>query len=199
MKRRLQISLAVIVLLGGSVLLAVTLAGPLCETDSGPQPVQQSGRTISVTPWGPSQQAIDAAKAGVLSHPIVQRYTRGTRHRLLHFEFLEPDAKPAGRSEPLASYRVTIFDYRNNRAIIAVGRFDDRDVEVTLSVSQPQPSEEEFQEAFDILKRDPEIGPKILDKAVAAVGEPATELDYRELYDGRVGRFEAEHARRQHG
>lgn len=164
MKRRLHIYEAVVVLLGGSVLLAVTLAGSRRETNSGPQPSQQSGRTISVTPWGPSQQAIDAAKAGVMSHPIVQRYTRNARHRLLHFEFLEPAAKPAGRSEPPARFRVTIFDYTNNRAIIAVGRFDDRDVEVTLSVSQPQPSEEEFEEALDTLRRDPEIGPKILDK-----------------------------------
>jgi hypothetical protein len=166
MKRKLLVSIAVSVIAGGSLLLAVTLAGSAPETNSAPEPARQSGRTIRVTPWGPSQQAIDAAKAAAIAHPSVHRYIRGTRHRLLHFEFIEAAAKPIGRSEPPNRYRVTIFDYTNNRAIMAVGHFDDRKLEVMTDLAQPLPSEEEFDEAVGILRQDPEIGPRLIDKSL---------------------------------
>ena len=166
MKRKLLVSIAVSVIAGGSLLLAVTLAGSRPETNLGPEPTRQTGRTIRVTPWGASQQAIDSAKAAAITHPSVQRYVRGTRHRLLHFEFLEAAAKPVGRSEPPSRYRVTIFDYTNNRAIIAGGRFDDRKLEVTTELAQPLPSEEEFDEAVAILRQDPELGPRIIEKSL---------------------------------
>ena len=46
MKKKLLISVAICVIVGGSLLLAVTLAGPRPEMNSAPEPARQSGRTI---------------------------------------------------------------------------------------------------------------------------------------------------------
>ncbi len=57
MNKRLLVSISIFVMLGGSLLLAVTLAGarPTSElkAEAELKPVRQpSGRTITVTPWG---------------------------------------------------------------------------------------------------------------------------------------------------
>lgn len=172
MKRRLRTSIVVSAILACTLLLAASLAGALSgarlETGGASKSAHQSsGRTIRVTPWGPSQETIDASKATVMAHPSVQKYLKGTRHRLLHFEFVEPEAKATGRSEPPSRYRAVIYDYTNNRTIIATGRFDDSKLEVTTSKAQPNPSDEEFQEAVGIVMNDPEVGPRIAGKSVS--------------------------------
>ncbi len=70
-------------------------------------------------------------------------------------------------SDPPDSYRATLFDYTNNRAFIASGRFDSAQVSVVESETQPDVSTEEFQEAVAVLSKDPKLGPGLLDKSVA--------------------------------
>ncbi|HEX5735018.1 MAG TPA: hypothetical protein VF131_19465 [Blastocatellia bacterium] len=118
--------------------------------------------TITITPWGPDQQTIDAAKARVTAHPDVVKYLRGTLNRMLSFDFIDNDTKATGRSEPPTRFRATMFDYSNNRTVIAEGGFYDSSMEVTLSDFQPNPSPEEFQAAIDIVAADPDLGPAII-------------------------------------
>jgi hypothetical protein len=51
---------------------------------------------------------------------------------------------------------------------VARGRFDHSDIEVSESAEQPDPSDEEFQEAVAILSKDPKLGPSLLDKTTGA-------------------------------
>lgn len=113
--------------------------------------------TITVLPWGPSQEAVDASKQNLLRSPAVLRYLKGTRFRLISFEFIDK-GKINGSIAPPESYRAIFFEYTHNRAYAASGRFDNKDVEVAPYFVQPLPSEEEFNAAVQILSRDPKFG-----------------------------------------
>ena len=126
---------------------------------------QASSHTITVTPWGPSQESIDNVKANLPQHPAVQAYLRGTRFRLVSFELVDK-GKINGNIEPPDSYNAVFFDYTNNRAYSAGGRFDGSDVKVEAVTVQPDPSEEEFNVAAEIIMKDPKLGPSITDKTL---------------------------------
>ena len=113
---------------------------------------------VVVTPWGPTQDAIDAARISTASRPEVQRYLKGTNHRLLHFELIESDSKSASQNPP-TRFLATFYDYTNNRTVRAEGSFDSPGaVEISTSDDQAVPSDEEFQAALEILGRDPVFG-----------------------------------------
>jgi hypothetical protein len=114
---------------------------------------------VVVTPYGVTQDAIDAARASTVSRPEVQRLLKGTKNRLLHFELLEPDAKTASRNSP-TRFRATFYDYTNNREVSAEASLEAPAAAVKLSTSNDQaaPSEEEFQAAVEVLKSDQIFG-----------------------------------------
>lgn len=113
---------------------------------------------VVVTPWGPTQDAIDAARIRTASRPEVQRYLKGTNHRLLHFELIESDSKSASQNPP-TRFLATFYDYTNNRTVRAEGSFDSPGaVKISTSDDQFVPSEEELQAAVEILGRDQIFG-----------------------------------------
>ncbi len=84
--RRGLFVLAVILFIVGSLTIAVVSTSKA----KGSKAVTAQGvHTITVTPWGPDQQTIDAARARVVRHPAVAKYLRGTLNRMLSFEFIE--------------------------------------------------------------------------------------------------------------
>ena len=133
---------------------------------SGGAVFEPAKHDIQVTPWGPSQETIDAAQAALQSAPSVQTRLAGTRSRLLWFELV--DQEGADRTVPPDRYQATYFDYTNNRAWIVIGRFDGGSLTVKPTKTQPEPSEEEFKAAVEVLSRDPEIGPALRDQTLAA-------------------------------
>jgi hypothetical protein len=120
-----------------------------------------SGRSITITPWGPDQAAVDAAIARTGVHSAVQRYLRSTKNRVLGFEYIDDDTKSAGRSLPPTRYRVIFFDYTNNRSVVATGSFLSGQVEASTSKDQPNPSPDEFQAAVEVIRKDPALGPAL--------------------------------------
>jgi len=113
---------------------------------------------VVVTPWGPTQDAIGAARISTASRPEVQRYLKGKNHRLLHFELIESDSKSASQNPP-TRFLATFYDYTNNRTVRAEGSFDSPGaVKISTSGDQFVPSEEEFQAALEILGRDQIFG-----------------------------------------
>ncbi|HZM85632.1 MAG TPA: hypothetical protein VFF31_03650 [Blastocatellia bacterium] len=118
--------------------------------------------TITVTPWGPDQATIDDTRARLLKNPAVQRYLAGKNSRMLSFDFLESGVKEAN-PQPPSRYRAAFFNYTNNRAIVATGRFTDSTAEVAITTEQPVPSPEEFEAAVAIASKDPSIGQAIRD------------------------------------
>lgn len=127
----------------------------------------QGELTIKAAPWGPSQADVDAATRAVMRSPALLKHVRGTNFRKLSFEILSSDDKSSARLTPPNRYRAHIYDYTNNRNIIAEGSFDKPGaIEVSFSLAQPPPSEEEFAAAKYILSRDSKIGPALRDKSL---------------------------------
>ena len=89
-----------------------------------------------------------------------------TKNRLLSFGLIERD-KVDDRLEPPDSYRATFFDYTNNRAYLVNGRFGSLDIEVVSSNIQPEPSEEEFEEAVKMLGKDQVLSAALRNGTVA--------------------------------
>src|SRR6266404_2309453 len=54
----------------------------------GTDPVT-GGHTFALTPWGPSQQTVDAARAGLPRNPAVLKRLAGARFRLISFDFID--------------------------------------------------------------------------------------------------------------
>ncbi|HLF84503.1 MAG TPA: hypothetical protein VI837_10040 [Blastocatellia bacterium] len=158
MRRWLFISAAVALLAGSSFIALVSLAG--AKSSLAARQKTKSPHIITVTPWGPDQATIDDTKSRLLKNPALQRYLAGKSYRMLSFDFLESGVKEV-KSEPPSRYRATFFNYTSNRAIIALGRFTDSAIEVSLSTEQPLPSPEEFEAAVNILTKDPMFGPAI--------------------------------------
>lgn len=123
---------------------------------------------VEVIPWGPTQAQAEAHQALLVAHPDVQRYLRGTRHRFLAFQMLEP-VVDAGPLSPPTAYRAHIYDYTNDRTILVDGDLATPTPQgVRIDRSQPTPNWEEFQEALGILTRhDQEIASAIAGRHLA--------------------------------
>lgn len=131
------------------------------------EPQESQPMKVTVTPWGPTQEMLDGAAARLGRQSQVRRYLKGTRSRLLSLELIQEDEKSDADSVPPNRYRGTFYDYTNDLTIVAESSFDrPEQVEVTSSAWQPLPSSEEMEEAVEILKADPKLGPAVLDERV---------------------------------
>ncbi|MGB7925248.1 MAG: hypothetical protein WCF57_18565 [Pyrinomonadaceae bacterium] len=148
----------------------------------------QGELSIKAVPWGPSQSDVDAATRVVLRHPEVLKYLRGTNFRKLSFELISTDDKSSATPTPPTRFRTYIYDYTNNRNIIAEGSFaNPAAIAVSFSLDQPPPSEEEFAAAKYILSRDPKIGAAIRDKSLKTY-HPMPPVLYPDSAKSRVER-----------
>ena len=163
MRRWLCVTAVTAVLVASSFIALVSLAGSKSSVASAPK--VQSTHTITVTPWGPDQATIDDTKNRLPRNLAVQRYLAGKNSRMLSFDFLESGVKSAN-TEPPSRYRATFFNYTNNRAIVATGRFIDSAAEVSVTTEQPVPSPEEFEAAVAVVSKDPVLGPAIREGAL---------------------------------
>lgn len=186
--RRWHLVLIGVVLIVSSLFVTdpLTRAKGLFNGNAKASPAQRQ-HDIKVTPWGPDQAAIDEAKNNLMNQASLQRQLKGAQYRMLSFDFVETDSKITGRAEPPTRYRATYFDYTNNRAIVANGRFKDSNIEVSTSLAQPVPSMEEFDAAVSILSKDPNLGPSIRDKSLQPY-PPMPPLVDIELPTGKVER-----------
>ena len=118
----------------------------------------QSPVTVTITPAGRSQSQMVETLRAVNAHPMVKKYLQSNRTRQIEFESLEPQP----RSLP-ETYRVTFYDYTNNRPVIVAGTYGDSEMMTfTIGTVQPLPSPEEFDAAVEIIKNDPKIGPALI-------------------------------------
>lgn len=171
MLRRLYPLAAIFMLVGGFIFASLFSNKVTASDKSDPKGARLASRQelhdIKITPWGPSQQTIDASKAKLAKHPAVQAYLKGSQFRLISFELIDR-GKVNGNIVPPESYRACFFDYTRNRAVIATGRFDTTEVKAELSFVQPEPSEEEFAAAVATLAKDSRIAAGLSNKSIAA-------------------------------
>ncbi len=158
------------------------------NSEQSPECLDESEFSIDVVAWGHDASTVEKLKCRLLEHPEVQDYLAGARHRLLSLQFIEPETKT---HEPVLTdrYRATIYDYTNNRTVFIDGCGFDNDLVVASESSfQPLPTEEEFQEAVDILSLHPEFGSALLEgyaQPYPAMPPLVTEV---ELPNGRIER-----------
>lgn len=148
---------------------------------------------VQVTPWGPTQEMLDGAKTTLASQAQVRRALKGARSRMLSLELIvdddKTDEKPNAEATPPNRYRGIFYDYTNNVTIVAESSFDrPEQVNVTTTSWQPQPSAEEMDEALEILKADPTLGPGLLDERVQAY-PPMPPLYFPEKSKGKTERI----------
>jgi hypothetical protein len=111
---------------------------------------------VTITPFGPRQSLLNTAGQVALKHPSVQRYLKGTRHRLLSIEALttEPETKTSDQPLHADRYLATVYDYTHNRTLLIRGVLSNQEVlEVEESYLQPFPSAEEFEAAVRIIEK----------------------------------------------
>jgi hypothetical protein len=150
-------------------LLVILLCGMLVAgaSSSQTQAKTQEPLKVTVVPYGPDQAAIDAKKTSLLNHPSVKFYLKGTRKRVLSLELIDDNASKSRDNAPPERFRAVIFCYDNNRAVSVDGRFDSDKIKVTVLANQPEDfSEEEFQNALEILANDPYFGPLLRDNSL---------------------------------
>jgi hypothetical protein len=84
----------------------------------------------------------------------------------------------------------TYFDYDNNEAKLVTGRLDDirGSMEVSDSSHQPLPTREEFDEAVEILRENPDIGPALSEQRVKPQPAMPPLLTEATRPDGRTDR-----------
>src|ERR1041385_9161259 len=107
MLRRLSTLAAIFLLVSGFLFASLTsnkvAASDRSDLKSLRSTARQDAHEIKITPWGPSQETVDAAKANLPRHPAVQSYLKGTKSRLISFELLD-GKKVNGNMEPSEGY-----------------------------------------------------------------------------------------------
>lgn len=147
--------------------------------------------SVKIVPWGSDPDDLTRVARALADHPLVQEYLKETQHRLLSVELVAPEARKTRRPVLPKRYRGTLYDYTNNRTIYVDGSLDDREpVEISESATQPLPSSEEFDEAVEILRQEPEIGPAIRAQRLRPYRPMPPLIEAQsQLPDGRVERI----------
>lgn len=118
---------------------------------------KQTQLRLTAKQWGPTQADIEAAKVRVATSSALLSRVEGTKYGQISFEFFEREDK-SGRSLPPTHFRIIYYDYTNDRTLVATGDFARKeDVVVTEEPFQPIASPEEFKEAVDVLRVDPDF------------------------------------------
>lgn len=144
------------------VSLALLLTGVTTFAgENAPKRVKRADRQydIKVKTWGPTQAEVDAAKARVESSAPVQTALKGVKYRLMSLDYIETEANKPTR------YRVTFYDYTNDRVFVAESDFAAKEpVSVRRekyaeadAVFAPGVSSEELFDAFEMVKTDKEL------------------------------------------
>ena len=112
-----------------------------------------------------------------------------THHRLLYIDLLDSeDGAKFDQPKPSERFLATFYDYTNNRTVLATGQLArPNSLELSESGLQFRPSQEEFDEAVQTLREDPEIGPALREGRLIPY-QAMPPLVGRELPDGRIER-----------
>lgn len=141
--------------LGLALAACAALLSPSAAFTSGAPGAKDAPLEVQVTPWGPSQDQLDAASRRVTQAEAVTKLLGGTHHRLLSFDLIDPDNKGDAARVPPSRFVATFYDYTNLRAVTAEGDLDEPEAATAeASDKRPLPSDEEFAEAVRILKDD---------------------------------------------
>lgn len=153
MRRALSLSIFALALAATGLVALTAPTSTNAEKSASPARAIEPHQ-ITVTPLGPDQATIDKSKIDLLRIPALAARLKGTRNRLVAFDFIEADLKASDKTEPPTQYRAQVFDYTNNKVYVAVGNFKDSKLQISETQQQPLPNDEEFDAAVSIVARD---------------------------------------------
>ena len=142
-----------------SLLSSVVLANGGGGGESAPKKSKrQEPFQIKAAVWGPATAEVEAAKRRVERSDAVRRELGGAKYRLLSLEYIDHEVN--GKFLPPTRFRVTFYDYTNDRTVVAESSFDGREaVSVrraaeSETAARPFPSVEEIEDAIRLVGRD---------------------------------------------
>jgi hypothetical protein len=139
---------------------------------------------VTIEPWGPDPDRIEAAARSALQHASVRSELDGAQARLVALQPLDPPDEPV----PARAVRATVYDYASERALLVDVPLDgDGPPAVTSSARQPPPSAEELEDAVAVVREHPELGPALRDGRLVPY-RAMPPLAGEELPDGTVER-----------
>lgn len=146
--------------------LAVLAAGPLAAQKILPNP--QVPLTVSVTPWGPSQEKLDAAREKLLASAEI-RSRLSTDNRLLWFDMVWPEEKVNGSYVAPDHFRATFYDYGKKQPFVFEGRLDAPESPELLPrpADEPDPNTAEYEAATAIVKADARFATAIAERRLS--------------------------------
>src|SRR5687768_7081083 len=114
---------------------------------------------VIVEPWGPSQDALNAAAQQAVNGTAVRSALGGAKAQIIGLQPLDLGGEP----EPPNRVRATLYDYAAERALLVEAPLEaDAAPIVRSSVRQPLPSSEERDAAISVLREDPDLGPELV-------------------------------------
>ncbi len=114
---------------------------------------------ISVTPLGPTQADVDAAKLRAEQSSAVRAELKGSKYRFLSFEYVETgDGRKDKPSRMPTRFRTIFYNYSNDFAVIAEGDFQGREsITAVRGYFDPGVGGDEMQGAREIVRSDPQF------------------------------------------
>jgi len=145
-------SLFCLILVSAGLIVANEAAGR--KTSRASQPYK-----ITVENWGPTQADVDAAKRRAENSQEVQNLLRGSKYRLVAFEYVNvSDEAKSGPSLPPTHFRAIFYNYSMDQAILAESDFAGREAITANSFEfDPGVSGDEIKEAYDLVRGDSEF------------------------------------------
>ncbi|MCA1707984.1 MAG: hypothetical protein LC808_33795 [Actinobacteria bacterium] len=141
---------------------------------------------VDVVPWGPAPETAEAAARAAVGHPVVREALGDADFRLLSTRSIALD--PGSDVHHSTGVRATVYDYTNERALHIDAPIDgSQHVDVTSSVRQPRPTNEEYRTAVEALSEGWEFGAAVREGRLRPY-RPMPPLILDELPDGRVER-----------
>ena len=140
---------------------------------------------LEIRPSGLNQETINRISTFAKGDDSVKKFLDGTRNRLLWFELIDTDKEFDDEVSP-TPFRITFYDYSNNRTICVKGSVEQdkpKILDIEESNFQPLPNEE-FEEALNIVRQDEKIGHLIGNQ----IYRPMPPLLNNELADGTIQR-----------
>lgn len=124
---------------------------------------------IRVTPVGPTQEIVDRIKAQVEQSAAIQKELRGVKYNLISFEYVFKNTAANRSVAAPEGFRVTFYDYTNDRSILAEGDFAAPQIlRIVEDVNKPNPSETEFAAAYKLLGASAEFGTAMKNQKIRA-------------------------------
>ena len=92
----------------------------------------------------------------IMNSPRVKKYFEGSKYRILSTEFFDADKKEKRLAERKSNFsdfhQITAYDYTRNRCVfIRIKSWEKKSVEIIESVFQPEPNDEEFEAAVQLV------------------------------------------------